>query len=114
MTVLERTAVTALPWLSATGSVAMTGIAAMRWNDLRPVDRVAFGLHAVAYAVAAGPLARRRSVGWWTLHLATLVQPAFAVADVAQAPPRRGAAIGRTTGAVVTAVLLSRLRRNYA
>lgn len=114
MTVLERTAVTALPWLAAAGSAAMTGIVAVRWNDLRLADRVAFGLDAVACAVAAGPLARRCSAGWWTLYLATLVQPAFAVADVAQAPPRWGAAIGRTVGVVVTAALLSRLRRNYA
>ena len=92
MTVLERTAVTALPWLSATGAVAMTGITVVKWNDLSPADRAALGLDALAYAVAAPPLARCHPAGWWTLCFATLVQPVFAVIDVAQAPPRWSAA----------------------
>lgn len=114
MTTLEKAAVTALPWLSAAGSAAMTGITVMTWKNLSPADRVAFGLDAVAYAVAARPLAHRRSTGWWTLYLATLVQPVFAVVDIAQDSPRWGAAIGRTAGAALTAALLHRLRRNYA
>lgn len=114
MTVLERTAVTALPWLSAAGAAAMTGITVSTCSNLSPADRAAFGLDAVAYAVAALPLARRHSAGWWTLYLATLVQPVFTVVDVARPPRRWRAAISRTAGAAATAALLHRLRRNYA
>lgn len=114
MNALERAAVAALPWLSAAGAAGMTGIAAAKWKDLSPSDRTAFGLDAVAYAVAARPLATRHAAGWWTLYLATVIQPVFAAIDLARDEPRWGSAIGRTTGTVATAALLIRLRRNYA
>lgn len=62
MNTLERAAVAALPWLSA----------------------------AVAYAVAARPLAARHAAGWWTLYLATVIQPVFAAIDLARDEPRWG------------------------
>lgn len=113
MRIVERTAVRALPWLSAAGAIATTAIAAMKWNKLEPTDRTALGLDAVAYAVAILPLARRRSAGWRTLYLATIIQPVFAGLDLARNSPRWMSAIGRTVGTVVTATLLIRVRKNY-
>lgn len=114
MSKLEKKAVDALPWLSAAGAVAMTGVAAARWRDLTAVDRAAFTLDGVAYAVAALPLARRRRTGWWTLYLATVVQPVFGGIEAAQNPGKWASAIGRTAGAAVVAAGLISVRRSYA
>lgn len=114
MNTVESAAVAALPWLSAAGAAGMTGIAASKWKNLSPSDRTAFGLDAVAYALAARPLATRHAAGWWTLYLATVIQPVFAAIDLARDEPRWGSAIARTAGTVTTAAVLVRLRRNYA
>lgn len=113
MSVVDRAVVPALPWLSAAGALVMTGVAVVKWKTLDPVDRVAVGVDAVAYAVASLPLARRRSAGWRTLYLATVTQPVFAAVDVAWHPPRWCAAIGRTAGAAAAVVLLNRVRNSY-
>lgn len=114
MNTLERATVAALPWLSAVGAAGMAGVAAVKWKDLSPADRTAFGLDAAAYAVAARPLATGHAAGWWSLYLATVIQPVFAAIDLARDEPRWGAAVGRTAGTVATAAVLIRLRRNYA
>lgn len=114
MNTFERATVAALPWLSAAGAAGMTGLAAAKWKDLGPADRIAVGVDAVAFALAARPLATGRATGWWTLYLATAIQPVFAAIDLASDEPRWGSAVGRIAGTAATAAVLIRLRRNYA
>lgn len=109
----ENRAVAALPWLSATGAVAVPWLVATKWRDLSVVDRVAFALDAAAYAAAALPLARRQPSGWWILYLATVIQPVFGGVEAAREPGKWPSAIGRTAGAAAVAAGLIRVRRSY-
>ncbi|GAA2737526.1 hypothetical protein [Actinocorallia aurantiaca] len=113
MSELENRVTAGLPWLSAAGAVAMSGVVVAKWPKLDAVNRVAFGLDAVVYAAAALPLARRRPTGWWALYLATLLQPVFGGIEAARDRTRWPSAVGRTAGAMVVAAGLLRLRRNY-
>lgn len=106
-------AVSALPWLAATGAVTMTAVTAARWRDIGTGDRVAFGLDAVAYAAAVLPLHRRQSRGWWILYLATVVQPVFGGVEIAVDPGRWASGAWRTAAAAATAAGLLRVRRHY-
>lgn len=110
----ENKAAAALPWLSAIGAVAMPPLVAVKWRELSVVDRVAFGLDAVAYAAAVLPVARRQSCGWWVLYLATVIQPVFGGIEAAQDRRKWPSAVGRTAGAAVVAAGLIRVRRSYA
>lgn len=85
----------------------------VKWRELSAVDRVAFGLDAVAYAAAVRPLAHRHANGWWTLWLATAIQPAFGGIEVARDRDTWPSAVGRTVGAVAGIAALSRLRDGY-
>lgn len=114
MSQVERSVVAGLPWLAGIGAAAMAGVAAAKWRDLSVVDRSAFGIDALAYAVAAGPLSRRRASGWWALYVATIVQPVLSGIEAGQDPRARRSAIGRSMGAGFAAAALLRIRGHYA
>ena len=114
MSQVERSAVAGLPWLAGIGACATAGVAAMKWRDLSAVDRTAFGMDALAYAVAARPLARRRASGWWILYAATIAQPVLSGIESGQGSGAQRSAIGRTVGAGLAAAALLRIRGHYA